>query len=118
MGGILDNLSNRNIILIVAVILAAVLIYYIWFSNNLYQYMLRTFYSIKEPFQDTTAVAGGSITPTRVYSKLPKITCDALTTQIAQYLEVKEKNPDIVIRNLDETVKMLKEEFNNGKCNE
>ena len=70
------------------------------------------YYKGVENFQDMDVVSGGSIIPT----KLPKATCEALTTQIAQYKQVKAENPDTEIRNLDETIQSLTKIYSEGSC--
>jgi hypothetical protein len=110
--------SNNPLIVLIYIIISGVL------SSALFYLFLRmtSKKKIKESFEssDITLAASGAAINT-VYApppKLPKETCDALTTQIAQYLDVKEKNPDIVIKNLDETVEMLKKSYTDGKCHE
>ena len=71
------------------------------------------YYKKTENFQDMKVVSGGSTIPT----KLPKVTCEALTTQLAQYKQVKVDNPDTEIRNLDETIQSLTKLYSEGGCN-
>jgi hypothetical protein len=75
-------------------------------------YAYTYYYKGAENFQDMSVVSGGSMIPT----KLPKATCEALTTQIAQYKQVKIDNPDTEIRNLDETIQSLTKIYSEGSC--
>ena len=72
----------------------------------------RYYFKNTENFQDMNVVSGGSMVPT----KLPKVTCEALTTQIGQYKQLKIDHPDTMIRNLDETIEMLIKAYTDGQC--
>jgi hypothetical protein len=93
---------SKHITSLIYVIILIILSYYAYIH----------YYKKAENFQDMNVVSGGSLVPT----KLPKATCEALTTQIAQYKQVKLDNPDTEIRNLDETIASLTKLYSEGDC--
>ena len=94
----------KNIILVIPVLILLLV--------SLYAYIY--YFKKIEPFQDMNIISGGATIPT----KLPKITCEAITTQITQYKQVKADNPDTKIGNLDETIESMTKMYVDGKCDE
>lgn len=68
-----------------------------------------------DKFQDYEGepVAAGATVAT---VKLPKATCIPLKSQIDQYKQVKQEHSDIVIMNLDETIRDLERYFKEYGC--
>jgi hypothetical protein len=97
---------SKHITPLIYLIILVIISYYA------YIYYYRGAEKRPENFQDMNVISGGSIIPT----KLPKATCEALTTQIAQYKQVKAENPDTEIRNLDETIQSLTKIYSEGSC--
>jgi len=65
-----------------------------------------------ENFQEPSGPAVASGAPV----KLPKDTCVPLKSQIDQYRQIKEQHKDIVILNLDDTLKDLERYFREYGC--